>query len=478
MIELSKIKKKSILVIGDVMLDNYYVGDIKRISPEAPVPVFRKRTERSVLGGAANVAANLVAANQKVTMMSIIGNDDNGRKLLEYFKEKGINTDLVQILNRNTTIKTRFLAGNNQQVLRLDVEDTEPISYKVCQDMLKKLEEEIDCYHLILLSDYLKGLLTFDFTQGILRMAKEHGIPALIDVKDPHVEKYHGAYLLKPNLKEIRDLTGMPAQSDDEIVEAADKLRTECNCKYVLCTCGARGMVLVGEHTQPFFIQSQVREVFDVSGAGDTTISYLAAAKANGMDMNDAVTIANYAAGIQVGKIGTSSVYMQEVRDFLSNEDNGTFHKILHAEDLETFRQDNADKKIVFTNGCFDILHVGHKRYLQEAATLGDILIVGVNSDDSVRRLKGPDRPVNSEQDRAEMLCAMGFIDYVVIFSEDTPYELIKKIQPDVLVKGGDYKPEEVVGKDIVEARGGELKLIKFVDGKSTTNIINKINHQ
>ena len=309
-------------------------------------------------------------------------------------------------------------------------------------------------------------------------MAKEHGIPAIIDVKDPHVEKYHGAYLLKPNLKEIRDLTGMPAQSDDEIVEAADKLRTGCNCKYVLCTCGARGMVLVGEHTQPSFIQSKGREVFDVSGAGDTTISYLAAAMANGMDMNDAVTIANYAAGIQVGKIGTSSVYMQEVRDFLSNEDNGTFHKILHAEDLETFRQDNADKKIVFTNGCFDILHVGHKRYLQEAATLGDILIVGVNSDDSVRRLKGPDRPVNSEQDRAEMLCAMGFIDYVVIFSEDTPYELIKKIQPDVLVKGGDYKPEEVVGKDIVEARGGELKLIKFVDGKSTTNIINKINHQ
>lgn len=223
---------------------------------------------------------------------------------------------------------------------------------------------------------------------------------------------------------------------------------------------------------------SEVREVFDVSGAGDTTISYLAAAMANGIEMDDAVTIANYAAGIQVGKIGTSSVYMQEVRDFLSNEDNGSFHKILHAEDLETFRQDNADKKIVFTNGCFDILHVGHKRYLQQAATLGDILVVGVNSDESVRRLKGPERPVNNEQDRAEMLCALGFIDYVVIFGEDTPYELIKKIQPDVLVKGGDYKPEEVVGKDIVEARGGKLELIKFVEGKSTTNIINKINHK
>lgn len=478
MIELSKIKKKSILVIGDVMLDNYFMGDIKRISPEAPVPVFRKKSERSVLGGAANVAANLVAANQKVSMMSIVGNDETGKKLLGFFREKGVNTDLIQILDRSTTIKTRFLASNNQQVLRLDVEDTEPISKKVCQMMLSKLEEEIDCYHLILLSDYLKGLLTYDFTQGVLKLAKQHNIPAIIDVKDPHIEKYHGAYLLKPNLKEIRDLTGMPAQTDEEIVEAAETLRKQCDCKFVLCTCGARGMVLVGENHKPFFINSEVREVFDVSGAGDTTISYLAAAMANGVVMDDAVTIANYAAGIQVGKIGTSSVYMQEVRDFLSNEDDGSYHKILHAEDLETFRQDNADKKIVFTNGCFDILHVGHKRYLQQAATLGDILVVGVNSDDSVRRLKGPERPVNSEQDRAEMLCAMGFIDYVVIFGEDTPYELIKKIQPDVLVKGGDYKPEEVVGKDIVEARGGKLELIKFVDGKSTTNIINKINHK
>lgn len=475
MVQLNNIKKKSILVIGDVMLDNYYKGEIKRISPEAPVPVFRKKSEHSVLGGAANVAANLVAANQKVSIMSIIGNDDNGKRLLEYFKNKAINTDLIQILDRATTIKTRFLANNNQQVLRLDVEDVEPISEKTCKDLLKKLEDEIDCYHLILLSDYLKGLLTPEFTQGILKMAHTHNIPAIIDVKDPHIEKYYGADLLKPNLKELRDLTGMPAKSDNEIIEAANKLRQQCACKYVLCTCGARGMVLVGEDQKPLFIAAQCREVFDVSGAGDTTIAYLAAAMANEIDMNDAVTIANYAAGIQVGKVGTSSVYMQEVRDFISNEDNGTSHKILQPEDVENFRQNNINKKIVFTNGCFDILHVGHKRYLQQAAALGDILIVGVNSDASVRRLKGPSRPINPEQDRAEMLCAMGFIDYVVIFDEDTPYELIKNIQPDVLVKGGDYKPEEVVGRDIVEARGGKLVLISFVEGKSTTNIIKKI---
>ena len=429
MFKLGKISKKSILVIGDVMLDKYYVGEVKRISPEAPVPVFRKKTERSVLGGAANVAANLVAANQKVAMMSIIGHDEAGKQLQEYFKQKGICVDLMWETERNTTIKTRFLAENNQQLLRLDVEDTEPISENICLKMLKKLEEEIDCYHLILLSDYLKGLLTYNFTQGVIRLAKEHGIPVIIDVKDPQVEKYKGACLLKPNLKEIRELTGMPAQTDQEIIEAAETLRERCDCEYVLCTCGARGMVLVGKNHDPFFIGSQVREVYDVSGAGDTTISYLAAGMANGVDMDDAVTIANIAAGIQVGKTGTSSVYMREVRDFLANEDEGTFHKIL-------------------------------------------------NSDDSVKRLKGPERPINSEQDRTEMLCAMKFVDYVVVFAEDTPYELIRKIQPDILVKGGDYKPEEVVGRDIVEARGGRLELIKFVDGKSTTNIINKINHK
>ena len=479
MMRISDIRSKRILVIGDVMLDKYFEGDIKRISPEAPVPVFRKKGERSVLGGAANVAANLIAAKQKVAIMSIIGNDEVGKTLQQYFVEKGVDISLLLTVDRETTVKTRFLASNNQQVLRLDVEDTTPISKKECSKLLSLLMNCISDYDVIILSDYLKGLLTLEFTQGVLKMAAETGIPAIIDVKDPFIKKYYGAYLLKPNLKEIRNLTGLPARSDEEIVEAAEALRKNCDCKFVLCTCGARGMVLVGENHESFFIASEGREVFDVSGAGDTTISYLAACMANGYDMNDAVSIANFAAGIQVGKLGTSSVYLQEIRDYLSNKDDGTYHKILHnEEDILSFRENHLDKKIVFTNGCFDILHVGHKRYLQEAATLGDILVVGVNSDDSVRRLKGPNRPVNNEQDRVEMLCAMGFIDYVVVFGEDTPYELIKKIQPDVLVKGGDYKPDEVVGRDIVEARGGELKLIKFVDGKSTTNIINKINHQ
>lgn len=474
MFDLNRISKKNILVIGDVMLDTYYNGDIKRISPEAPVPVFRKKSERSVLGGAANVAANLVAAGQNVSMMAMVGNDDNAHKLRTLFQEKGVNTDLIISLNRRTTEKTRFLANNNQQVLRLDVEDTELLGVQDCKRMLSELEAHIDNYDLILLSDYLKGLLTYDFTQGILQLAKSKGIPAIIDVKDPKVEKYKDAYLIKPNLKELRDLTGMAAVSDDEIIEASEYLREKCHCKYILTTCGARGMVLVGDG-EPFFIESVGQEVFDVTGAGDTTIAYLATCMANNIPMKDAVTLANYAAGIQVAKVGTSSVYWSEIREYLSNETDELEQKIISGRAVDDFRKNNNEKKVVFTNGCFDIMHVGHMRYLQEAAKLGDVLVVGINSDASVKRLKGPERPINSEYDRAEMMSALGFIDYVVIFEEDTPLELIKKIQPDILVKGGDYSNEYVVGTNEVEARGGELVLIPFVEGKSTTNIIKKI---
>lgn len=474
---LNEIETKNILVVGDVMLDTYFTGDVKRISPEAPVPVFKKKSERSVLGGAANVVSNLIAAEQKVSIMTLVGNDKNGDKLKTIFREQGVDTSLILTLNRTTTEKTRFLAANNQQVLRLDVEDTSPIDHDESERLLELLEQQIDRFDLILLSDYLKGLLTYDLTQGVLRKAKAKNIPAIVDVKDPNTGKYQNAYLLKPNLKELQDLTGITAISDEDIIAASRKLMETCHTNYVLTTCGARGMVLVGDTTS-HFIESAGKEVFDVTGAGDTTIAYLAACMANGFEMNDAVDIANYAAGIQVSKVGTSSVYWKEVREYLTNEENATVHKILIGRSVDSFRNDHKDEKIVFTNGCFDILHVGHIKYMQEAAKLGDILIVGLNSDDSVRRLKGPERPINNQSDRAEMMAALEFVDYVVVFDEDTPYELIKKIQPDVLVKGGDYNPDNVVGRDIVEARGGKLKLIEFVDGKSTTSIIKKIKDQ
>lgn len=472
--QLKMIGKKNVLVVGDVMLDTYFTGDVKRISPEAPVPVFWKKSERSVLGGAANVALNLMAAGQNVSVMAMIGKDEPGEKLITVFEEHGIHKELILRTRRRTTEKTRFLATNNQQVLRLDVEDTDPLVGEERDRLLELLSDKIDGFDLILISDYLKGLLTYDFTQSIIQLARNRRIPVVVDVKDPKAEKYRGATLVKPNLKELQDLTGRKAETDAEIIFASEQLRNICQCNYVLTTCGSRGMVLVGDG-EPYFVEAYGQEVFDVTGAGDTTIAYIAACMINGLPLRKAIDVANLAAGIQVSKVGTSSVYLSEIRERMAEEEKGTLHKIIRGRDVDTFRKDHADKKVVFTNGCFDILHVGHIRYLQEAAKLGDVLVIGLNCDASVKRLKGPERPVNTEKDRAEMLAALSFIDYVVLFEEDTPLELIKKIQPDVLVKGGDYSNEYVVGTNEVRARGGNLVLIPFVEGKSTTGIIEKI---
>lgn len=470
----NKIESKKVLVVGDIMLDTYYTGEVSRISPEAPVPVFCKKAERSVLGGAANVAANLIAAGQNVSIMSIVGSDETGKKMKGLFESQSIDTSFIFTSDRKTTEKTRLLASNNQQVLRWDVEDTTPLSHDDCAQMLTFLEAQIHQFNLILFSDYLKGLLTYEFTQGILRLAHANHIPVIVDVKDKQSKKYKGADLIKPNLKELNELTSMPVSTDEEIIEASEYLKDLCECKYVLTTCGAKGMVLVGEDN-PYFIASVGQEVFDVTGAGDTAIAYLAACMVNGFSMKEAVKIANYAAGVQVSKVGTSMVYWNEVRERLSAREHGSVYKLMSGTTVENFRKNNINKKIVFTNGCFDIVHVGHLRYLQEAANLGDILVVGLNSDASVKRLKGAQRPINSERDRAEMLCALSFIDYVVIFEEDTPLSLIQTIQPDVLVKGGDYANEYVVGTKEVEARGGKLVLLPLIADKSTTNIINKI---
>ena len=358
--------------------------------------------------------------------------------------------------------------------MRLDEEDTEPITKDEECLLIDMLKEKIRTFDAIVFSDYMKGLFTYGFTQGIISLAKENDVNVFIDVKDKKLEKYSRAYLLKPNQKELHDLTGLSVDTDEEIVSASKLLRKRAQCNYVLTTLGAKGMVLVGENEQ-FSVQPVGREVFDVTGAGDTTIAYLVACAANGMTLKDSMKIANYAAGLQVAKTGTSKVYVDEVYDAISSSKTGVICKLLDYNSVADFRKVHNKKKIVFTNGCFDILHIGHIRYLEEAAKLGDLLVVGINSDASVKHLKGEGRPINSERDRVELLSALGFVDYVLIFEQDTPLELIKMIQPDVLVKGGDYSNEYVVGTNEVEARGGKLVLLPFVDGKSTTNIINKI---
>ena len=470
------LQRKNILVIGDVMLDVYERGIVKRISPEAPVPVFLKQPEltTSVLGGASNVAVNLVAAGQKVSIMSIVGKDTAGKKIKEMLAAYEIDTNLVCDLDRITTVKTRLLAANNQQVLRVDAEKTTNISLDEENLLLNKLARVIDEFDIIVLSDYLKGILTIRMTQEIIHLANNKNIAVLVDVKDPNSEKYKGAYLLKPNKKELRDLTGLEINNNEDVIIASRKLLNLCHSQYVLTTLGANGMTLVSQ-SDAYSIPSVKQEVFDVTGAGDTTIAYLAACLANDYSIKDAMKISNYAAGVQVSKVGTSSISWHEVMKLIRTLKGNKTTKYISSDELQNFRQEHADQCVVFTNGCFDILHAGHVGYLKQASALGDVLIVGLNSDDSVRRLKGPDRPVNNVNDRAAVLGALECVDYITVFDEDTPYNLICTVKPDILVKGGDYKPDDVVGKDIVEAYGGRVEIMPFIAGKSTTNIIKKI---
>lgn len=476
MVDIKSITRKNILVVGDCMLDKYFSGDVRRISPEAPVPVFKKGKERQVLGGAANVAANLIAANQAVSIATIVGKDKAGGDLRTLLNTNGIKMNHLMQADNPTTVKTRFLAGNNQQIFRLDVEDSREITNELADDLIKSIDPELDYYDLVLVSDYLKGLLTEYFLQRLINICNQKNKKVCIDVKDSHISKYKGAFLLKPNKSELSNLTSMPVDTDEEIFLAAENLREKCSCEYVLTTCGARGMLLVGDDVRKS-VDSVGKEVFDVTGAGDTVIAYLSACLANGMYIEDAMWVSSAAAGIQVSKVGTSPVYFSEVQDAISQVNGDADRKLIDKSELSVLRTQNRDKKIVFTNGCFDILHAGHVSYLNEARLMGDILVVGLNSDDSIRRIKGDKRPINDEKDRSIVLRGLDCVDYVVVFEDDTPYEIIKELQPDVLVKGADYKHKEIVGRDLVESNGGRVMLIPFIDGKSTSNIVEKIVH-
>ena len=411
-------------------------------------------------------------------MMSVVGNDEQGKTLKGILEKSNIQTDLLIVdNNRATTIKTRMLGPNNAQMLRLDVEDTTPIPDEISSEMLEMFKANIEKFDIVVISDYRKGLLNVRNTAQLIKIANDHNKKTLIDTKEPSYAKYKDAYLIKPNLQELKTLTKMEVGNDEEVILAANELRSQTGAKYVLATRGKDGMTLVdGKSFLHIGVVSQ--EVYDVSGAGDTVISYLAVGLANNFEIENAVRIANIASNIEVSKIGTYAVSIDEIKEFINKENDVSYDRKMPSVDelaiiLQAERQKN--KRIVFTNGCFDIFHVGHSRYLKQASTYGDILVVGVNSDASVKRLKGADRPIISEKERMELLADLQCVSYVVKFEKDTPCELIKKLQPDVITKGGDYKPEEVVGKDIVEARGGKVIICKKVEGKSTTNIITKI---
>ncbi|MCT7527105.1 D-glycero-beta-D-manno-heptose-7-phosphate kinase [Aliarcobacter cryaerophilus] len=465
-------KKPNILVIGDLMIDHYLWGSCDRISPEAPVQVVNVKKESSVLGGAGNVINNLVTLGSIVDVISVIGNDSVANELKSLLEKIDVPTsNLVVENNRKTSKKSRLIASQ-QQVLRYDMESIDDINENSHKQIIQTLDKNIDKYSSIILSDYGKGVLTTNLTKEIIKIANKNSIKVLVDPKGKDYSKYKGSYTLTPNKKEAMEATNIDIKDESSLIEALKSLKTQCELEVSLITLSEQGIAIFDDELT--IKPTVAREVYDVTGAGDTVIASIAFALGNNLDIKDAIYFANLAAGVVVGKIGSATTTLDEIYEYeySLHKSNSTSH-IKTFDEIKTLasKLHSQGKKIVFTNGCFDILHVGHVKYLEVAKSYGDVLILGLNADSSVRKLKGPTRPINTQDDRAYILASLESVDYVVIFEEETPYELIKLIKPHVLVKGGDYEGKEVVGQDIAD----ELKLVQFVDGKSTTNTIKRI---
>ena len=467
-----KEQKPRILIIGDLMIDHYLWGKCERISPEAPVQVVAIDKETSVLGGAGNVIHNLKALGAEVAVLSVVGDDANAQELRTLLQKIEVSDkNLCVQKERNTSKKSRIIASQ-QQVIRYDKESTEDIDTSIQAQMIEAFDAMIEAYDILLLSDYGKGVLTTTLTQSLILSAKAKGKKVLVDPKGTDYSKYKGATLLTPNKKEAIEASRIEIVDEVTLLAAIKELKEECDLETSLITLSEEGIAIYDDtlRTHP----TVAREVFDVTGAGDTVIASLGFALASGYSIDEAVKFSNLAAGVVVGKIGSATATLNEIIEYESSLNKSTSDShIKTLEEITLLSQElkNRGKKIVFTNGCFDILHVGHVKYLEEAKSYGDVLILGLNSDASVRRLKGESRPVNTEDDRAYILASLEAVDYVVKFYEDTPYELIKAVSPHILVKGGDYVGKEVVGQDIAD----ELRLVEFVDGKSTTKIIERI---
>jgi D-beta-D-heptose 7-phosphate kinase/D-beta-D-heptose 1-phosphate adenosyltransferase len=472
MIPILRNSRPNILVIGDLMIDHYLWGRAERISPEAPVQVVDVANETTVLGGAGNVINNLIALGASVSVASAIGDDANGRELTLMLKSIGVKTEgLVTQAGRKTSKKSRVIAAN-QQILRYDKESKDAITEGSEAKILAAVEKDLFLYDIIILSDYGKGVLTPALAQGVISRARQGGKKVLVDPKGRDYSKYRGAHLLTPNKKEAIEATGIEITDSESLQAALLWLKNECDLDRSMITLSEDGIAIFDEKLKRFPTVAQ--EVYDVTGAGDTVIASIAFGLSSGLSIDDAARFANLAAGVVVGKIGSATVTLDEIEEYeamLHQSSSDAHIKSFEEIDRIVNRCRAGGKRIVFTNGCFDILHVGHVKYLQVAKSFGDVLIVGLNSDASVRALKGPSRPVNSENDRAYILAALESVDYVVKFGDDTPYELIKMLRPDVLVKGGDYEGKAVVGTEFA----GELKLVDFVEGKSTTKTIAKI---
>lgn len=462
---------KPVTVIGDVMLDRYWYGDSSRISPEAPVPVVNVKSREDRAGGAANVALNISSLGAPARLIGIVGEDSNAVKLESILKEHGIDTAFINVRGHPTITKLRVLS-RNQQLLRLDFEDS--LADLPGERLLEAFRKDAQDSGIIIASDYGKG--TLSHIPEIIKLAAKASKKVLIDPKGTDFSRYDGAFMLTPNMKEFEAVAGKVSDNDD-LERRALAMIAKFHLGCLLVTRSEDGMSLIRPGYSAVHLPTRAREVYDVTGAGDTVIGTLGAALACGVDLVDACEIANRAAGIVVGKVGTSTVSPDELERALRGDDASLSAGAVTEDRLvqEVARLKAEGKRIVMTNGCFDILHAGHVSYLKRARALGDRLIVAVNTDRSVKALKGPTRPVNPLEARMEVLAALDCVDYVVPFDEDTPQRLIARILPDVLVKGGDYTVEQIAGHKEVQANGGQVVVLPFLPGYSTTSIIEKL---
>lgn len=465
-------KGKPVLIVGDVMLDEYFFGNVHRISPEAPVPILLEQEKEWSLGGAANVAANCKHVGLDVDLIGVINSDDaEGKRFLSHLQANKIATNgIIHSIDRKTTCKRRFLSQKHQ-MLRLDTESTHPLTARELLAIEARIAALLKPDSIILVSDYAKGVVTRELMHFIRDIAKERGCQLLVDPKGPDFEKYQGAGIIKPNLREYQQMVSHFRLSPKATLEEnARELCRILGLGGIVVTLGERGMIYVSPTTS---ISSPAyrREVYDLTGAGDTVFSFLALGFAHNVSIEDCLVLANNAASVAVSHVKTYAVSLEELINRAYAPEEKIFHDWAKLKiELDWLRAEN--KRVVFTNGCFDIMHPGHVHTLKEAKKLGDILVVALNTDESVRRLKGPTRPVNDLAFRSTMMAALGMVDFVVSFNEETPAAVLEYLRPDVLVKGGDYKKEDVVGHDLLASYGGQVHIIDFVPGHSTTGII------
>jgi D-beta-D-heptose 7-phosphate kinase/D-beta-D-heptose 1-phosphate adenosyltransferase len=503
LIDISKFDQCRLLVIGDLMLDEYLKGDVDRISPEAPVQVVSVQNEEFALGGAGNVVNNVVALGGKVSAAGVIGTGRNGQFLLDMFSELGVDIEgIIKEAGRVTTQKTRIIAANhaNQQVLRIDREKLQDISASTLDKMVRFIEDKISDVDVVLISDYGKGLITRELLSRVIDTAKAHNKMTIVDPKGLDFSKYSGVSLITPNKKEAALATGIEINDQSSLAKAADKIFESVGINKLLITCGKDGMALFEKNKAPYHVRAEARQVYDVSGAGDTVLAVLGLALASGASIHDSVTIANTAAGKVVGKSGTATVSKQELASALKIVMGKVGSPIVSKQELDsTLKSDDRSlptkykdlselpalvkdlkkkgKRLVLTNGCFDLLHAGHIMLFSASKHMGDSLIVAIDDDESVKAIKGPGRPVLYAKERVRILSALDDVDYVVVFSSKELIKLIEIIQPDVLTKGSNYTTSQVFGRERVEELGGKVVLIPVTEDISSTRIIDTIKH-